>query len=122
MLKKWMNAMLILTLLSMLALPAASVSAHDAVSIEDALTDNSKMFASSPNWTFDNTNPHFLEAMNLGRLERQRRRSMLYISWMAFSPLPCKLIISPDQLRSLRFMAQRTVWLGQKFLLNIQIL
>jgi len=59
MLKKWMNAMLVLTLLSMLALPAASVSAHDAVSIEDALTDNSKMFASSPNWTFDNTNPHF---------------------------------------------------------------
>ncbi|MGO4181090.1 hypothetical protein AB4Z17_07910, partial [Paenibacillus sp. TAF43_2] len=59
MLKKWMNAMLVLTLLSMLALPAASVSAHDAVSIEDALTDNAKMFASSPNWTFDNSNPQF---------------------------------------------------------------
>lgn len=59
MLKKCANIALVFTLFCMLALPAAVVSAHESASIHDALTDNSKIYEASENWSLDNTNPQF---------------------------------------------------------------
>ncbi|MFC5404137.1 S-layer homology domain-containing protein [Cohnella soli] len=82
MIRKLTSTAIAFALLCMLALPSARVAAHQATTIEDELSDVSKVFSYTANWTIDGSNPQFFggDAARIVRTSKSTESVVYHLS------------------------------------------